>query len=78
MHQQPPKIPLCFSTNRANAGQVSGESGFVVSATIDTGVTRYREGSGNIFGNWEAPYVKARLQVAAPQSVVHAPHILTD
>lgn len=30
MHQQPPKIPLCRSTNAAKASHVSGVSGLIV------------------------------------------------
>jgi hypothetical protein len=36
MHQHPPKIPLCFSTRRAKAGQVAWESGFEVRAMVGT------------------------------------------
>ena len=35
MHQHPPKIPLCFSTRRAKAGQVEGERGLDVSDIAD-------------------------------------------
>ena len=34
MHQHPPKIPLCFSTSRANAGQVDVESGLEARGTV--------------------------------------------
>ena len=34
MHQHPPKMPPCFSTRRAKAGQVSVESGLAVSVIV--------------------------------------------
>ncbi len=33
MHQQPPKMPLCFSTSAANASHVSGVSALTVKSS---------------------------------------------
>ena len=54
MHQQPPKIPLCFSTRRANAGQVFGESGAEVRG-------RGPEGEVREAGRVREIFVRARL-----------------
>lgn len=65
MHQHPPKIPLCFSTRRAKAGQVAGESVLEVRESLGKrdphhirATSRYPSG---VIALWHVAPVEGRL-----------------